>query len=569
MTIVLAKRHPEGKSLSEALRDDEDNARLQKKHGINKRATLIKAADAALPDGVGETMRPTDEQLKRINQFTRKKVTAEEVVAFTTMSMNDMPDRDDDFFTTDTVKEFASLEAPFSPVGKSYMVDHDYKIANARGRIFGVDTQKVGNDLFLTNEVYVPNTPQFQPFIESIDFGINWAVSVGVMLNGTECSLSFCKAGFSSWGWWCQNGHDKGLYYTEDAEEDSWGYPLPCDSRTAGAEKCLRAFKGARDFYELSQVFLGAQYHAQIDQKILEAAKSAGAPMLLGLSEEEAGGIPLHRLPRKVMNAIERGYRVEEEDGVYQWVDSDRKTYMFDGGDPKSGVVCLGVQTKDSEDEEEVTADGNDQEQLPSGDGDPGGDVQGEPDQGDGNVSDEDLPAPDGAEQGSQPSEVATESEEEEDVPKNAVLAMARKAGLPTEVVKAASDAEGNGLEALLFASAARMKALETENSELKPKAAMGLAYVDDLRKEALDLFLAANAGDGKVETEMFERILDKCSDDPDLLKYHISDLKKQVQAKFPASARRSSFPTDPHDRPKAPEGPPSETERKASRLHA
>ena len=37
---------------------------------------------------------------------------------------------------------------------------------------------------------------------------------------------------------WCQNGHDKGLYYDPNSDEtDSWGYPEPCDPGTKNAIK--------------------------------------------------------------------------------------------------------------------------------------------------------------------------------------------------------------------------------------------------------------------------------------------------------------------------------------------
>lgn len=259
--IAKDNKHPQKVKLSAALAEDK-TAIKARKGLIDKRTTLVKTTKDAddLVSETGATMCPDADQLERINKFTRRAVTAEEVVCFKTLSCNDIPDRDDDRFVTECVKGFAELEQPFSPTGKSFMLDHEYKIANAVGRIFGTDTKKVDSALFLTNEVYIPNTEKNKNLIEDIDFGINWAVSVGVMLGADECSLSFCKAPFSSWGWWCQNGHDKGLYYTEDAEEDAYGWPTPCDPDTNKAEKCIRNFKEPRDMYELSQVFLGAQY---------------------------------------------------------------------------------------------------------------------------------------------------------------------------------------------------------------------------------------------------------------------------------------------------------------------
>ena len=575
---VDSRRHPQGKSLSQALRDDADGAKQQKKAGINKRVTLIKDPDTSAESlGIGATMCPDVEQLSRINKFTRREVTCDEVVAFSTLSMNDIPDRDDDVFTTETVQEFAALEGPLSSVGKSYMVDHEYKTANAHGRIFGVGTQKVGKNLFLTNEVYVPNTPQFAGFIEKIDFGINWAVSVGVMLGASECSLSFCKEPFGSLGWWCNNGHDKGLHYVKDAEEDSWGFPVTSDPAAKGAEKCLRNFKQARDFYELSQVFLGAQYNAAISEKgILAAAKAAGVPML-GLSEDEAAEIPMRRLPRKVEEAYQKGLLVETgEDGVMSWKDADRRVWLFDPDDSKSGVVNLGKEAESTDNNEEVKNGSEELEQLHEGndsDGEEHSSTEVDPNGDDDGA--EDHPAEDSAESGSQPGSglegQSTESEEEDEVPKEAILAMARAAGLSNEIVKAASGGKGNGLEALLLAAGTRCTALENEVKGLKPKAQMGDEYVTDLKKQALDAYIAVKTtGDTAVDTDRFERMLDKCSDDVDLLKGIIEENKSVAQERFPKSVRRSSFPSDPHDKPipSNTAGDDAVSDAKVSKLH-
>ena len=564
MTInVSGRRHPQGKSLTEALRDDEDRAKVQRQKGISQRKVLVKDPDTSASDlGIGATMCPTDEQLERINQFTLKTVTCDDVVAFKTLSMNDRPDRDDDQFTTDTVREFASLPSPYSSVGKSYMADHEYTIANANGRIFGVGTDTVKGDLYLTNEVYIPNTPQFHPFIEKIDFGIQWAVSVGVMLGKTECSLGFCKAPFSSWGWWCQNGHDKGMYYTEDADEDAWGFPIPSDPKAKGAQKCIRLFKEARDFYELSQVFLGAQYDAAINEgaekRVLALAKSAGVP-LLGLSEEEAEDISFKHLPLKVSQAYEAGYTVKTgEDGVMTWTDGDRKLWIFDPNDPNSGVLNMGT----APDDEKEVEDGQELERRAEGDDDQNGNVPGVPGDASAGSSDStDRGTQDGTEPSSESGAVAPTStnngsEEESDMPKAAILASARKANLPSEVVKAASDGEGNGLDALLLAANARMGKLEKEVDELRPKAKMGDEYVADLRDQALKAYIAARAGgDRHVNTTNFEKLLDKCGDDADLLKGIIEEQTADAQAKFPDSVRRSSFPSDANERKTAPTG--------------
>ena len=576
-------KHPANKSLSEALREDAEVIKARK-GVIDKRATLVKVADGGgeADAGTGATMRPTDEQLQRINGFTRRAVTADEVVAFTTMSCNDLPDRDDDLFTTECVKDFAALEQPFSPVGKSFMLDHAYSTQNAVGRIFGVDTTKAEGATFLTNEVYMPNTAQFQPLIEKIDFGINWAVSVGVMLGKDECSLSFCKAPFSSWGYWCQNGHDKGMYYTEDAEEDSWGYPLPCDSRTSGAEKCLRAFSNPRDMYELSQVFLGAQYFAQLDKdpsfKSLVKAATAGVP-IIGASAEEAKKLPLPHEPEKLSAARKAGIVKEADDGSLVWTDSEGLRWTFDPENPDDGVLSLGKATNDESEEDE---DG--EHEVPGGaNGDDLGEVDGDsapqPDAGagvggSGSSSDPADPAgvkssgeSDSGEPGSAVDDDETDDDSEDSdeddsedsddddgeeksaVSKSLTEAVAKavaKAQLPEAVAAAAA----NGLPALLLAASSEISSLAEQVSELTPKAALGDQFIKELRADAIHAYVMNHAtkDQPKVATATFEKILDRCGDDVELLKALHEEQMEEARKKFPKPVARSSFPSDPNE---------------------
>lgn len=570
--VAEKRKHPEGLTLTQALRDDEDKRKAVQKDGITKRATLIKAPDADMGAlDLGGTMRPSDEQLAKINQFTRKDVTADEVVAFKTLSCNDVEDRDEDVFTTDCVKDFAALDGVYSSVGKSYMLDHEYKTANAVGRIFGVEVANEDGVTWLRNEVYIPKTERYAGLIEDIDFGINWAVSVGVTLGKSSCAI--CDAGFSSWGYWCQNGHDKGAYYLKDGETDQWGYPLPVDSRTKGAIKCVRNFSEPRDFYELSQVFLGAQYGAQISEKgLVAAAKSAGVPML-GISAEEAKMFSFRHEPDRLIEARRAGAPIEEgEDGVLAWKDESRVQWIFDPNDPNSEVLCLGA----TDDESEEDDDEGRVEQLPAGDdpnaGEGDGDVAAREAAGSGSGSVSDHPAPNGELVGREPSEEVAqddETEEDDEMSKDKVVASAKTAALPQDVIAAAEKGPGTGLDALLLAAAGALRSQEQKIVSLEAKSAVADEYVKDLKSEALTMYVKAKQeGTQPVETATFQRLLDKCGDDIDLLKSLIEENKAVAQKKFGVTVRRSSFPTDVHERPEAPDAD-DPSSKKVSRLHA
>lgn len=568
VAVESRQKHPEGKKLSEALADDQARKKAQKGL-IDKKATMIKAADGVEGDlGVGATMRPSDEQLAAINGFTRKTVTADEVVCFDTLSCNDIVDRDDDQFKAACIKDFSEMQQPYSSVGKSFMLDHAYKTENQVGRIFSVDAKKDKGVNWLTNGVYIPNTEKNAGLIEDIDFGISWAVSVGVVLGADSCTV--CDAGFSSWGWWCQNGHDKGAYYDPNSsEEDAWGYPLPCDPKTKGAVKCVRQFSDPKDFYELSQVFLGAQYFAALDKdpafKSVMKAATAKLP-IIGLSAEEARKLPLRHESPKVSEArILFGVTEDETDGSINWTDAQGLRWSVDPEAPESEPLCLGKEAPTNKEEEDD--DGNGQREVPDESldaGDSGDDEGSEPESDDesgdgGQGSEGDQADPSGDEQGSEEGEVDLdaadedesdeEGDEDETADKQAVLAAAKKAKVSETAIAALRASKGLGLDALLVTLSSENAALIKSVADLTPKAEIGSQYLAQLRAEAIDWYCKANATneDPKVSTTTFEKILDRCDGDVDLLQELAEEQKKTAQAKFPKSVRRSSFPSDPH----------------------
>lgn len=603
MAVNLKERkHPKGKKLSEALAEDAPRLKAQKGL-IDKKATMIKAPGVEKDADVGEAMKPTSEQLSAINQLTRKTVTADEVVTFPTLSCNDIVDRDDDQFSTKCVKTFAELEQPFSPIGKSYMLNHSRDVQDAVGRIYTASTKKVSGSTFLANDVYIPNTEQYQKLIEDINFGVAWAVSVGVVLGKTECTV--CGDGFSSWGWWCVNGHDKGLYYDpKSTETDSWGYPMPCDPSTSGAIKCVRKFDDPKDFYELSQVFLGAQYYAALEREpdfagVMKSVGEANVP-ILGLSEDEAAKLPLRHEPKAVSDA-RITYGVEElEDGSLKWVDEHDLQWCYDPENAEAGVLSLGKAIAKVPNEEDASGEAIDRseqgEDLGAVDGADESLVQQLDAEGDEGVGG-DQSEEDGEQSGSESSAEAVdddeddadedsesdESDEDEDedeeksVTTATVVAAARAAKLPDAVIERIETSKKDGVTSLALAVALEIKGLEEKVSGLQPLADLGEEYLKGLRADAIHFYTLARM-DPKVpnkgvSTESFQKVLDRVGDDVDLIKEIIEEQKEAAQAKFPTSVRRSSFPDDANAMPSRPEGAAvftseSETDKKVSRLH-
>lgn len=618
----------------------EAQAEMKGRKGIDKRVTTFKGDTTALKDGDSGSgagtggidagpMAPNDEQLAKINLFTRSPKTVDELVVFPTLSCNDLYDRDDERFVTDTVKQFAALPDPYGPVGKSYMVSHDYTKLPV-GRIFDVGIKSLTLDdstakatdapaqpgemapgqkaTFLTNWVYMPKTDSNRQFIENLDFGINWAVSVGVMLNEAKCSLSWCGAPmFMSrfFGDWCAEGHDKGYYYTEDAKRDEWGYYEPADPKDKGAVKCRTDLYGAKDFYELSQCFLGAQFFAALEgskgataKGIVKAASGHRIP-ILGLSSDEAKVLDevMPHLPEQAVKAIRDHGAKFDEDNTLKWTDGQSLVWTFNPAEDTE-VMCLGKANDD--DGEEDTDDGQSAkgESEPDSHGEGSGQQQASADDaaddgegddaedgrvGTGEVQEgvgEDGGVADKASSGHTHSHTHKDtgtthshshthtgdnayqhttsdnvthahghdsSGKEAAVSKEAVVKALKGLALPDAVLRAVEDADGDSLDTALRPLVDKITGLTGEVTTLTPKAALGDKYIEAKRAEAVDWYVKANQTrpNEPVSTDVFQRLLDAAGDNVELIDALIGQQKSLAQEKFPSPVRRSSFPAD------------------------
>lgn len=554
--------------------------------GVDKRATTFSATtkDASGTGETGGVMEPTSEQLAKINEFTRSPKQASDLAVFSTWSCNDLEDRDIEKFTTDTVLDFAKLPQPFSPIGKSYMVGHDYTKLPV-GRIFDASSEKKDGVTWLKNDVYIPRTDANKSLIENIDFGVNWAVSVGVMLESSECGLTFCGAQMSRYGF-CYSGHDKGYFYKEDGEEDSWGYPMPVPEETAGAQKCIGLMKGAKDFYELSQVFLGAQFYAELEKSpnfsgVIKAASAKGIPVI-GLSAKEAEELdPVmpHMDPRAIHAQRQFGAKVIDDAGTLEWKDDNNLVWNYSPTD--SEVMCLGKQSDNSEESDDGSAAQAEPDAAALGedDGVEGG-VGGGSDEVHGASADDGQPG--SAEQvgegagsdGSVDPDATASASEGEAVSKAAVLTALRGLKAPSVVLSAVESAQGEDLGAALSPLLATLAASQKEVESLSAKAALGTKYVDSLKSEAIDWYVRANTVEGSkgVNTDLFGKMLDQCGDSVELIEGLLNMQKGLAQAKFPAAVRRSTFPDNANEPSgaKLPElegGSPKE-DKTVSRIH-
>lgn len=133
-----------------------------------------------------------EEEMRLVNQYSRRELTAEEVYLFTVALCDNDVDRDYERFT---VESLFALEKLF--VGKTGILDHDPAAKNQKARIIScrveaVEGQKtaIGDDLFrLTARAYIPRTEGNMQLIEMIDTGIVKEASVGCSIGRTVCSV--------------------------------------------------------------------------------------------------------------------------------------------------------------------------------------------------------------------------------------------------------------------------------------------------------------------------------------------------------------------------------------------
>lgn len=586
MADIKVRRRPE-RNFADVLAEARAARKTGKADPIRKSTTLIRAADA---EGAFDaaTMTPTDEQLAQINQFTRTPKTAEQLVVLPMWACNDLVDRDIDRFRTEAIRSFASLPQPFSPIGKSFMIGHDYTKLPV-GRIFDAKTEVVEGVTFLKVYAYMPNTAQYAEYLENVDFGIHWAVSVGVVFNDAYCNVGD-EHPWGYWGYWCDHGHEKGLYYDPKSDKtDSWGYPLPVDAGAKGAELCVRDLANPSDFYEISQVYLGAQFYAELEKGALALAiKSAGAAKVLTLSGDEA-----KKLPRAVpedegmRTALFSGKAALEDDGSVVWTDKSNLRWKYSPSSDGGEVVCLGASADDADEDDnedtdkeaavdyatEVTALraelatareagalGAEQETLAVALEAILDEVEAAIEAG----ADELLAGLWSAALAAKAKVLATEEPAEgddtDDVPTKAakvvnvtrasVLAAAQRVGVSATVMerirKAAPGAVIDEVLRLVVEG-------ESKITELTPRAALGDEYVEELRVDARKCYARAHYGvnritDEGVDMSACEEMLALAGDNAQLIQRLRNGWKRVAQDRFPQQVRRSTADPDPNE---------------------
>lgn len=182
--------------------------------------------------------------MAKINRFTRRELSEEEVYTFPVILCDNEVDRDNEKFSVAALKKLAELF-----IGKTGIWSHDPKGENQTARIYDAEvvtdeTKKTADGesyTYLKGEAYMVKTASNADLIKEIDGGIKKEVSVGCSVSREICSV--CGKDHRRGD--C--AHKKGRYY--------------------GGKKCFTVLDGPTDAFEWSFVAVPAQRGAGITKR--------------------------------------------------------------------------------------------------------------------------------------------------------------------------------------------------------------------------------------------------------------------------------------------------------------
>lgn len=134
----------------------------------------------------------TKEMLEKINTFTKREMSADEVYVFPVILCDNEIDRDNERFSTNALNSLAKLF-----IGKTGIKDHNPKASNQTARIF--ETEVITDEsrktsagecyTFLKASAYMVRTSKNDDIIKEIDAGIKKEVSVSCSISKGICSI--------------------------------------------------------------------------------------------------------------------------------------------------------------------------------------------------------------------------------------------------------------------------------------------------------------------------------------------------------------------------------------------
>lgn len=205
----------------------------------------------------------TKEILDKINRFTRREFSEEEIYVFSVILCDNDIDRDYECFSDKALEQLKELF-----IGKTGIFDHNASTSNQNARIFETEIiadneRKTRNGniyKYLKASAYMVRTDENKNLIAEIDGGIKKEVSISCSTN--KCVCSVCGADKAKTG--CN--HAKG--------------------KTFNGKLCYVILDDISDAYEWSFVAVPAQVNAGVTKKFSEES-SFKSPVIADINEDD------------------------------------------------------------------------------------------------------------------------------------------------------------------------------------------------------------------------------------------------------------------------------------------
>jgi hypothetical protein len=186
---------------------------------------------------------PEKDELSKINKYTRREFTADEIYTFSVVLCDNEIDRDNERFTTQALNKLSELF-----LGKTGIFNHSMQTQNQKARIYDCCVEEDDSRITKAGEkycrlvakAYLPKCDRNNDFILELESGIKKEVSVGCAVGSVSCSI--CGADLRSGG--CH--HIKGKSYngkiccavlSEPTDAYEWSFVAVPAQREAGVIK--------------------------------------------------------------------------------------------------------------------------------------------------------------------------------------------------------------------------------------------------------------------------------------------------------------------------------------------
>ena len=239
-----------------------------------------------MTDALIQKSAPNDEDMKKIGQFSRREMSADEVYIFNVDLCNNDIDRDFEKFSVATLNQLAEYF-----VGKTGIFDHSMKAENQKARVFDAWVERVdgkktadGDDFYtLKARAYMLKNNENRELIAEIDAGIKKEVSVSCSVEKAVCSI-------------CDT-------------DNRYGRCEHIPGKSYGGQLCFNILSGARDAYEFSFVAVPAQREAGVTKSFENAKEKNMQDIIKSIASGD--GVTLTKSEASRLNTYIEGLKDE------------------------------------------------------------------------------------------------------------------------------------------------------------------------------------------------------------------------------------------------------------------